>query len=91
MPSAATEKPTREPLQEVQMRVTGMHCASCAATVQRAIEADPQVRSASVSVIDGLATVLGEALEPQRLVQAIQARGYFSCATLLFPTNGSST
>ena len=76
MPSAAAEKPTQEPLQEVQMKVTGMHCASCAATVQRAIEADPQVRSASVSVIDGLATVLGESLQPQRLVQAVQDHGF---------------
>ena len=58
------------------MKVTGMHCASCAATVQRAIEADPQVRSASVSVTNGLATVLGDSLQPQRLVQAVQARGF---------------
>ncbi|MCH8315612.1 MAG: cation-translocating P-type ATPase, partial [Planctomycetes bacterium] len=77
MPSATAETPAQEaPLQEVQLKVTGMHCASCAATVQRAIEADPQVRSASVSVIDGLATVLGESLQPQRLVQAVQGRGF---------------
>ncbi len=63
-------------MQEVQLKVTGMHCASCAATVQRAIEADPQVRSASVSVTAGMATVLGQSLQPQRLVQAVRDRGY---------------
>ncbi len=63
-------------MQEVQLKVTGMHCASCAATVQRAIEADPQVRSASVSVTAGMATVHGQSLEPQRLIQAVRDRGY---------------
>ena len=63
-------------MQEVQFKVTGMHCASCAATVQRAIEADPEVRSASVSVTAGMATVLGQSLEPQRLIQAVRDRGY---------------
>ncbi len=77
MPTAAIETPAQEPpVQEVQLKVTGMHCASCAATVQRAIEADPQVRSASVSVTAGMATVLGQSLEPQRLVQAVRDRGY---------------
>ena len=77
MPIAATETPAQEPpVQEVQLKVTGMHCASCAATVQRAIEADPQVRSASVSVTAGMATVLGDSLEPQRLIQAVRDRGF---------------
>ncbi len=77
MPSATAETPAQEaPLQEVQLKVTGMHCASCAATVQRAIEADPQVRSASVSVTAGMATVVGQSLEPQRLIQAVRDRGY---------------
>ena len=53
-----------------------MHCASCAATVQRAIEAGPGVRSATVSFTDGTATVLGSDLEPKTLVQAVRDRGY---------------
>ncbi len=77
MPTATAETRAQEtPVQEVQLKVTGMHCASCAATVQRAIEADPQVRSASVSVTAGMATVLGQSLQPQRLVQAVRDRGY---------------
>ncbi len=53
-----------------------MHCVSCAATVQRAIEAGPGVRSATVSFTDGTATVLGSDLEPKTLVQAVRDRGY---------------
>ncbi len=72
-------------MQEMQLKVTGMHCASCAATVQRAIEADPQVRSASVSVTAGMATVLGDSLEPERLIQAVRDRG-FDAVPITAPT-----
>ena len=61
---------------ELRLKVSGMHCASCAATVQRAIEAGPGVRSATVSFTDGTATVLGSDLEPKTLVQAVRDRGY---------------
>ena len=61
---------------ELRLKVSGMHCASCAAAVQRAIEAGPGVRSAAVSVTDGTATVLGSELEPDTLVQAVRDRGY---------------
>ena len=72
MPVSTIEKPRRE----LQLKVTGMHCASCAAAVQGAIEAKPGVRSASVSVIDGLATVLGENLHTETIVDAVRDRGY---------------
>ncbi|MCZ6810950.1 MAG: heavy metal-associated domain-containing protein, partial [Planctomycetota bacterium] len=72
MPVSTIEKPRRE----LQLKVTGMHCASCAAAVQGAIEAKPGVRSASVSVIDGLATVLGENRHTETIVDAVRDRGY---------------
>ena len=72
MTIAAPERDGRE----VQLKVSGMTCAGCAATVQRAIESRPGVRSASVSVTDGLARVTGDALDPSTLAQAIRARGY---------------
>ena len=58
------------------MKVTGMHCASCAASVQQAIEADPQVTSANVSLLNGLATVLGDSLQPRRLIEAVRNKGF---------------
>jgi Cu+-exporting ATPase len=66
----------RQPAQEVRLRVSGMDCAGCAATVQRAIEARPGVRSAAVSFTDGLATVVGDALRPETLIEAVRDRGY---------------
>ena len=53
-----------------------MHCASCAATVRRAIEARPGVRSAAVSVTDGTATIHGTDLQAEALVQAVRDRGF---------------
>jgi Cu+-exporting ATPase len=53
-----------------------MNCAGCAASVQRAIEADPGVSSASVSVIDGLATITGRGLRPASLIAAIEGSGF---------------
>jgi Cu+-exporting ATPase len=71
--ATATSNRTR---QEIQLKVKGMHCPSCAAVVQRAIESRPGVHEASVSVTDGLATVTGDDLETDALVRAVRDRGY---------------
>jgi Cu+-exporting ATPase len=63
-------------IEELRLRVSGMTCAGCAASVQRAIESQPGVRSASVSVAGGMATVVGEDLRPERLVHVIRERGF---------------
>jgi Cu+-exporting ATPase len=53
-----------------------MDCAGCAASIQRALEARPGVRSAAVSFTDGLATVVGDSLRPEALVEAVRDRGF---------------
>ncbi|MHC5025320.1 MAG: heavy metal translocating P-type ATPase [Planctomycetota bacterium] len=60
----------------IRFRITGMHCAGCAATVQRAVEAEPGVVSAAVSVVDGSALIRGDGLAPDRLARAIEATGF---------------
>ena len=65
-----------EAARELRFKVSGMHCAACAATVQRAIEARPGVSSAAVSVTDGTATVTGIDLEAETLVRAVRDRGF---------------
>lgn len=72
MTSSTTEKLDSELL----LKVTGMHCASCAATVQKAIEAIPGVDTASVSVTQGLATILGNDLEVETLIEVVKDRGF---------------
>ena len=61
---------------ELLLKVTGMTCAGCAAAVQKAVEARPGVSSASVSVTDGMASVVGEGLDPAGIVEAIRQRGF---------------
>ncbi|MHC4142139.1 MAG: heavy metal translocating P-type ATPase, partial [Planctomycetota bacterium] len=68
--------PAPKETQEIRLRVSGMDCAGCAAGIQRALEARPGVHSAAVSFTDGLATVVGEALSPDALVEAVRDRGF---------------
>ncbi len=60
----------------LQFRVSGMSCAGCAATVQKAIESRPGVSSASVSVTEGIAEVVGEGFDTDSIVEAVRQRGY---------------
>jgi len=53
-----------------------MHCAGCAATVQRALEETAGVQAAAVSFTDGRARVEGTDLDTDSLVEAIRGKGY---------------
>lgn len=57
-------------------RVEGMHCAGCAGSVRRAIEAVPGVGSASVDVGGGRALVRGADLDPAAIAERITASGF---------------
>ncbi|MCI0629254.1 MAG: cation-translocating P-type ATPase [Phycisphaerales bacterium] len=61
---------------ELQLKVEGMYCASCAAAVQRAIEGQEGVESASVNVIEGRAAVSGSDLDVRKIVDAVEHSGY---------------
>src|SRR5689334_8634391 len=60
------------------LAVAGMTCASCQATVQRALERVPGVTDASVNLMTGDATVRYEpsATSPDALAQVVHAAGY---------------
>jgi Cu+-exporting ATPase len=62
----------------VTFPVSGMHCASCQATVQRALEAAPGVRTAGVNLLTEQATVEFDpgSTSPEALVATVQATGY---------------
>ncbi|HEY7026639.1 MAG TPA: heavy metal translocating P-type ATPase [Gemmatimonadales bacterium] len=64
----------------IELRVTGMHCASCQSRVQRSLAEQPGVVDASVNLILNTAAVTFDpaATSPERLVQAIRATGYES-------------
>ncbi|HWB19159.1 MAG TPA: cation-translocating P-type ATPase, partial [Phycisphaerales bacterium] len=60
----------------LDLTVTGMHCASCAANVQSAIQSLPGVSNASVSLLNARASVTGESLNPDRIISVIRSKGY---------------
>jgi Cu+-exporting ATPase len=64
------------PAARIRMRITGMNCAGCAASVQEAIEAQSGVSSAAVSVASGTATVIGTDLATDPIVRAVEGRGF---------------
>ena len=63
---------------EVQLRVRGMHCASCVSSVERALAQVPHVGQASVSLVDEVARVSGAGGMPDldELVAAVETAGY---------------
>src|SRR6185369_4335632 len=64
----------------IELRVTGMHCASCQSRVQRSLAEQVGVVDASVNLILNSAAVTFDpaATTPERLVQAIRETGYDS-------------
>ena len=62
----------------ITIPVTGMHCAGCSSTVQRALAATPGVRDAVVNLMTASATVTYDAgvATPPALVEVIRASGY---------------
>jgi len=78
-PAAATQKPsTRDESTRATLDIGGMHCASCASAVERALSGVPGVREASVNLATEKATVEYDdgALDPDALRHAVEAAGY---------------
>ena len=84
------------PLESVSLRITGMTCAACVQTVERALSSLPFVSSASVSLLTDTAAVtvaptasLSLAQAVADAIAAVDAVGF--SATLLPPTHSPST
>ena len=59
------------------MKIKGMMCTHCEATVRNALEALGEVKSAEVSHEDGVAVVeLAGAADSKKLKKAIETAGY---------------
>ena len=66
----------KKPLRQ-QLKITGMHCASCSQSVERALAAVAGVRSASVNLLTESAWVETDRDVPtDELVQAVAAAGF---------------
>ncbi len=63
---------------DTRLSIRGMHCAACVTAVERALGSVGDVAEASVSLVDGMATVThGDTLpDPRALVEAVEGAGY---------------
>jgi Cu+-exporting ATPase len=69
--------------ESILFSVSGMSCASCAQRVERAVNAVPGVRSASVNLARGTARVLvGPSVAPAEIEEAIARAGYKASRSL---------
>jgi len=77
-PGARSGSPRATDPGTVTLEVSGMTCAACSSRVQRALEAAPGVREASVNLMTGSAAVSVDpsATTPDALVQVVRDAGY---------------
>lgn len=62
--------------EELRLRVTGMTCGHCAASVERALRACSGVSAVSVDIAAGTARIHGEHLDAEKLIEAVKNSGY---------------
>ena len=69
--------------EEVRLDVEGMHCASCAGRVERALGGVPGVTSARVNLVTNQASVAFDPAQarPEQLVAAVEHSGYAAHVT----------
>ena len=60
----------------IHLKIDGMSCGHCVASVKKALESVPGVDSAAVDLSAGSAAVIG-AVEPSKLAQTVESEGYF--------------
>ncbi|MEQ8315991.1 MAG: cation-translocating P-type ATPase [Phycisphaerales bacterium] len=60
----------------VRLRVDGMSCAGCVASVERSLKKAPGVRNAMVSLAGGSALVEGESLDAEALAGSVRDAGF---------------
>jgi len=73
----APEGPATDPAGTVDLKIDGMHCASCVARVEQALAAVPGVEEASVNLATERARVrLAQPVPGERLAAAVREAGY---------------
>ncbi|WP_411358860.1 heavy metal translocating P-type ATPase [Pseudidiomarina salilacus] len=66
--------------QTVQLQLTGMSCAGCARSIEKALTAVTGVASVNVNFASEIATVEGHELNSEQLVSAVKQAGYDASA-----------
>lgn len=63
-------------MDRLELSVQGMNCTHCSGSVERALAEQPGVAGVEVDLAGGRAVVRGEALDPDRLIAAVDALGF---------------
>src|SRR5690606_18359062 len=75
--SEALSAPGAQMSRTLHLDITGMTCAACAARVEKVLERQPGVGSASVNLpLESAAISVAEGVTPGALVAAVEAAGY---------------
>jgi len=74
-PVVAAPLPPDAPLQECNVAVEGMTCASCALLIEMSLQRDPRVQNAAVNFAAGTATIKGH-LSRDELFASVKKLGY---------------
>lgn len=71
-------------MQHITLKIEGMTCSGCTASVEKALQAQTGVHSILVSLVEGLATIgYDESLiDEQQLLDAIDAAGFDAVVAL---------
>ncbi|MFH1143874.1 MAG: cation transporter [Candidatus Eisenbacteria bacterium] len=77
-PAAEEHASAAGALRSVRLAVGGMHCDGCAASIQKALAANPGVKRDTVSFTDSLALVTYDAgiIDEAGLIRIVEASGY---------------
>jgi Cu+-exporting ATPase len=73
---ASPDNETNGTTDRVRLEVDGMHCASCASSIESSLGRVRGVQSAHVNLDAGEAEVVGEGLARDELIEAVRRKGY---------------
>ena len=75
---AARRNGRRKDMKSLELKIEGMHCDGCAATIEALLAHEPGVKAASISYAAGKGRVLYDpgATDPGRLTAAVEKAGY---------------
>ena len=75
-PALPPPQPASAGREQVALALEGMHCASCVATIEGALQKVPGVTDASVNLATARAHVGGQGLDSGKLIEAVEKSGY---------------
>jgi P-type Cu+ transporter len=68
-------------MKKLKVSIQGMHCAACAANVEKSLKINPKIKNVSVSVITNKAIIEAEdSINEEEIKKAIDKVGYKTVA-----------